>query len=36
MSQNNFTLTPADEAKLAAAKEWFRQAGYGADVIRFS
>ena len=26
---NTFTMSPADQAKLAAAKEWFRNAGYG-------
>ena len=29
MSNNNFFMSDADKAKLAAAKEWFRQAGYG-------
>ena len=29
MSQNKFTLTPADQAKLDAAKAWFKDAGYG-------
>ena len=26
---NTFTMSPADQAKLAAAKEWFKNAGYG-------